>query len=230
MENTEINNMKLWDIVKQPPNWAMKKITGGRLKGMTDIKPQWRYQVLTENFGPCGDGWNYKITERWTNPGPDGQVGANVIVELQVCNNNPIEGVGGSMLVAKESSGLRYNDEAWKMATTDALSNACKMIGIGANIYAGRDETKYDTSNHEKKSKKGDMPNDQAQAIVYCANKHGMTKPELKVFIEWLADREKCGTRDQKIANLLLPDENFMKTMDEYTTHIAEEIHANDVA
>ena len=50
------DNLKLWEAVKQPPASALKPIGGGRLKGMTDIKPQWRYLVMTEQFGPCGFG------------------------------------------------------------------------------------------------------------------------------------------------------------------------------
>ena len=38
-----------------------KKITGGyrKMSGHdSDIKPQWRYQRMTEVFGMCGEGWN----------------------------------------------------------------------------------------------------------------------------------------------------------------------------
>ena len=50
----------------------------------------------------------------------------------------PIVGVGGNHLVTKEKAGLRNNDECWKMAVTDALSVALKMLGVAADIYAGR--------------------------------------------------------------------------------------------
>jgi hypothetical protein len=93
----------------------------------------------------------------WTEPGSDGQIFAFAKVSLfyKVASlasspipddvwSDPIPGIGGSMLVAKEKSGLRSNDEAFKMATTDALSVALKMIGVAADIYAGLwDGTKY---------------------------------------------------------------------------------------
>ena len=60
-----MGNMEYWDKVKRPPVDALKKIGGGRLKGMTDINPQWRYQVMTEVFGPCGLGWYAEICDRW---------------------------------------------------------------------------------------------------------------------------------------------------------------------
>ena len=33
---------------------------------MTDINPVWRMKTLTEQYGPCGIGWYYEITDRWT--------------------------------------------------------------------------------------------------------------------------------------------------------------------
>ena len=42
------------------------------------------------------------------------------------------------MLIVKERQGMHANDEAYKMATTDALSSAMRMIGMGADVYAGQ--------------------------------------------------------------------------------------------
>ena len=50
------DNMTLYNAVRTPPPEALKAITGGRLKGMTDINPMWRIKTMTEQFGPCGDG------------------------------------------------------------------------------------------------------------------------------------------------------------------------------
>ena len=134
--------MEIWNKVKRPPQSALKEIKGGRLSGMTDINPQWRYQALTEVFGPCGDGWKYTITNLRETDGSEGQKTVFAAVDLYVKIDGewsePIPGVGGSMYIAKEKSGLRTNDEAPKMAVTDALSVACKMLGVGADIYRGR--------------------------------------------------------------------------------------------
>jgi len=131
------DNMKVWNAVKQPPPSALKPIMGGRLKGKTDISPQWRYQVMTEQFGMCGTGWSYTVERVWREESPDGQVFAFAEILLYIGEGKPIPGVGGSMLVEKEASGLHASDEGYKMAITDALSVAMKMIGVGANIYAG---------------------------------------------------------------------------------------------
>lgn len=140
----------IWDAVSRPPSTALKQIKGGRLTGMTDVNPQWRYRAMTEVFGPCGQGWKYEIVRTWTEPGTEGQVLAFCEVHLWWRENHgaewdgPIPGIGGSMLITKERDGLRTNDEGFKMATTDALSVAMKMLGVAADIYAGLwDGSKY---------------------------------------------------------------------------------------
>ena len=108
---------------------------------MTDINPQWRLVVLTELFGPVGKGWYTDIREMWTTPGAEGTVVAWCRVELYYREDKdsewskPVMGVGGSMLVAKEKSGLHTSDEAFKMAETDAIGVCCKKLGIAADIY-----------------------------------------------------------------------------------------------
>ena len=140
-------NKRYWDALKRPPVSALKKITGGRLNGKTDINPQWRIEAMTETFGPIGIGWGYTIEKLWTEPASD-EVTAFAIVSVWYMDGDtksaPIHGIGGSMLAAMEKSGLHANDECYKMAVTDALSVALKSIGVAADIYAGLwDGTKY---------------------------------------------------------------------------------------
>lgn len=141
-------NMKHWDAMKRPPVTALKTIKAGRLSGMSDINPQWRLQVMTEQYGECGVGWYYTVERFWTEQGAQGEVMCFVHVHLHTRNGSewsaPITGIGGSALVAKESAGLRANDEGYKMATTDALSVAMKQLGVAADIYMGLwDGSKY---------------------------------------------------------------------------------------
>lgn len=143
-----MNNLELYDKFRQVPETAKKNIGGGRLKGMTDINPMWRIKTLTEEFGICGFGWYYEITDKWieTSMAKD-EITANVKINLYVKRDNewskPIVGIGGSMLVANERNGLYVNDECYKMALTDAISVACKSLGIGADVYWNKDNTKY---------------------------------------------------------------------------------------
>ena len=56
--------------------------------------------------------------------------------------SEPIEGIGGSKQFGK-GQGDGINDEAFKMAETDAISVACKKLGMGADVYWQANETKY---------------------------------------------------------------------------------------
>lgn len=135
------DNLEIWSSLSKPPATALRQITGGRLNGKTDIKPQWRYQAMTEKFGPCGIGWKYTIDKLWTEQGADGQVFAFALVSVFVKWSGEwseaIPGQGGSMLVEKEKAGLFSSDEGFKMAITDALSVSLKMLGVAAEVYMG---------------------------------------------------------------------------------------------
>lgn len=139
-----------YKFLSKPPQWALKEIQAGRLKGRADINPQWRYEAMNDTFGECGIGWRYEVEKLWTEQGANGEVGAFALVNVFIKDretsdwSKPIVGVGGSMLVANEKSGARTNDEAFKMATTDALSVALKFLGVAADIYKGSwDGSKY---------------------------------------------------------------------------------------
>ena len=101
---------------------------------------------MTETFGPIGFGWYYSTSRTWTEEA-NGEVSAHVEIELYIKVGDewskPISGIGGSMLLAKEKNGPHHSDEAYKMATTDALSVAMKQIGVGADVYMGRSDSKY---------------------------------------------------------------------------------------
>jgi len=144
-----MGNLELWESWQAVPKEAQKAIKGGRLSGFTDINPVWRMRELTDRFGPCGQGWVYTVERLWLEP-----AGEEILCFAQVSLSYkdggewsvPIPGIGGSKLLAKESSGPRTCDEGYKMAVTDALSVACKAMGIGADVYWQGGESKYDTT------------------------------------------------------------------------------------
>jgi hypothetical protein len=143
-----MENLKIYNKVKSVPKEAKKPITAGRLKGKTDINPMWRIKALTEQFGPCGFGWYFEITKQWLEPAGE-QVAAFVNINLYVKQEQewslPIPGTGGNMFIAQEKGGLHVSDECYKMALTDAISVACKSLGMGADVYWSNDNTKYPT-------------------------------------------------------------------------------------
>jgi len=142
-------NMDIYNSCKTVPPEAQKQIGAGRLKGMTDINPMWRIKKLTEMFGACGFGWKYVIREQRLEQAGDGQIACFVTVDLYYKQDGEwseaIPGVGGNKFVAKEKEGMYTSDECFKMALTDAISVACKAIGMGADVYYAKDRTKYNT-------------------------------------------------------------------------------------
>lgn len=153
-----MKNLELYNKVREVPTEAKKNIGGGRLKGMTDINPMWRIKTLTEQFGPVGFGWYYKILNKEIIPGANDEQVAIVDIEMFIKIDDewskPIAGTGGSAFVTKERNGLYTSDEAFKMALTDALSVSCKALGVGANVYFAKDKTKYDQVQETQKFKK----------------------------------------------------------------------------
>lgn len=141
------------------PETAKKPITGGRLNGFTDINPMWRFKRLTEVFGQSGEGWKTEITERQIVPGADGEMMVFVFINLYTKTESgewseAVPGIGGSMLIEKERSGLHNNDEAFKMAYSDAIGTACKALGMSEDVYmsgSGSTGSKYQSKKEELK-------------------------------------------------------------------------------
>lgn len=143
-----MENLAIYNAVRSVPGSAKRQIGAGRLKGKTDINPMWRLKTLTEQFGPCGIGWKYVITDKRLEQGANGEVAAFLDIDLFVkvdgAWSEAIPGTGGSAFVAKEKNGHYTSDECFKMALTDAISVACKVLGFGADVYWEADRSKYD--------------------------------------------------------------------------------------
>ena len=188
-----MSNLKLYNAVRSVPENAKKRITGGRLSGMTDINPMWRIKTLTEQFGICGIGWKYVITDKRLEQGANGEIAAFVDVDLYIKIDGewsePIPGTGGSMFVAKERNGMYTSDECFKMALTDALSVACKALGFAADVYFEKDRTKYDTQD-----KKSVLTEKQVNRLFAIGNSKGISPEQIKKAI--IKDYKKTKAED----------------------------------
>lgn len=177
MEKNE--NLRLWEKVRAVPQEAKKPILGGRLKGKTDINPMWRIKVLTEAFGICGFGWYPKIIKSWIENSPQtNEISAFVEIELYIKDSAAdqwgcISATGGSSFVAQEKNGPYMSDECFKMAYTDAISVACKMLGIGADVYWSEDATKYNKEEQQNKVTQANKQQTKAQQPKPAAAKSG---------------------------------------------------------
>lgn len=155
-----MDNLTIYNEVRNVPDSAKRRIEAGRLKGKTDINPMWRIKALTEKFGPCGFGWKYVITDKRLEQGANGEISAFLDIDLFVKADgvwsDAIPGTGGSAFVAKENKGPYTSDECFKMALTDAISVACKALGFGADVYWDADKSKYD------------KPESKPEVVVLC--------------------------------------------------------------
>jgi hypothetical protein len=140
-------NTKLWDLLGRTDPAHTKGFTrGGGFKG-TAIKPMWSYRRMTEEFGPCGKGWGVGEPQFQVVPGPEGEVLVFCTASIWYRQDEAecrVYGVGGDKAVGKNKYGLQTDDEAFKKAFTDAVTNALKMIGVGADVHMGLfDDNKY---------------------------------------------------------------------------------------
>lgn len=200
-------NLAIYNRLRAVPESAKKQIHGGRLKGMTDINPMHRIKQLTEEFGMCGAGWVVEDVRHEFVPGADGEIAVFVSLNLRVRIGDtgemsaPIPGCGGAMYIAMERGALHTNDEAIKMATTDAMSVACKMLGSCADVYWEKDSirTKYSdtaaevpTPKPQAAPKPAPVPKPQAApkpAPVQSAER--LASPEQLAELKWLISEER---------------------------------------
>lgn len=149
------DNMKLWDAVsKTDPSQTKGFKRGGGFTG-TAIKPMWVWKRLTEMFGACGTGWGMDKPDYQVAPGENREVLVYCTVAgwyLDGEAKKHVYGVGGDKVVTHIKENKQYNrperwesdDEAFKKAYTDALMNAFKFIGVGADVHMGLfDDNKY---------------------------------------------------------------------------------------
>lgn len=142
------NYLDLYNRVRAVPAEAKKEILAGRLKGKSDISPLWRIQTLTREFGPAGIGWYTEIADKQVETATNGERAIYLHIRLYIRDekgewSKPIEGFGGAMILSNESKGAYLDDDAFKKAYTDAISQACRSLGIGADVYWANDATKY---------------------------------------------------------------------------------------
>ena len=167
-----MENLDLYNKVREVPKEAQKPFNNGRFSG-TDINPMWRIKKLTEEFGICGFGWYYEITDKWLEKGQDDIIAAfvniNLFIKIGEEWSKPIQGTGGNTFVSKNKNGYQVSDECYKMALTDAISVAAKALGVGADIYFGNDRTKYDTpkDTEPKQDPKATQNTDEPSDIIF---------------------------------------------------------------
>lgn len=158
MSQSDANtNLTIWNELKRTDPKATKPFQrSGGFKG-TQIDPVYRMERMTEVFGPVGQGWGWEQTGQHVS---DGMVFVGVRVWYLPAGEAPkwpetAPGVplnarftgpqwGGDVLTLERGGRTRPNDEAFKMAMTDAIGKALLSIGLAADVYMGLfDDSKY---------------------------------------------------------------------------------------
>ncbi len=141
------DNLRIWSALeKTDPKHTKNFKRGGGFTG-TAMKPIWLTKRLTELFGPCGVGWGM-LEPKFQVVNANDEILVYCTVALWYNesdkHSNSVYGVGGDKVMGKNKYGPFTNDEAFKASYTDALSNAMKQIGVGADIHMGLfDDEKY---------------------------------------------------------------------------------------
>lgn len=140
-------NMRLWERVCVTDPKHVKPITGKQYKGNSP-KPYWIVQRLTEEFGPCGQGWGYSILNERMERLTDTDVLHVAVVRLWYeleGKRGEVEQIGQTKAVYKTSGGsLLVDEDAPKKSVTDALVKCASYIGVAADIFSGMwDDSKY---------------------------------------------------------------------------------------
>ena len=234
----DTEKLSIYNQCKTVPDEAKKEIKGGRLKGMTDINPMWRIKKLTEMFGPCGIGWVIE-NETYTYKESDATGEVTVVYELDLKYmydgewSLPVHGIGGAFFISQERDGLYADDEALKKARTDALSVACKSLGVGASVYWDRDpDSKYESDTEgDTKPARTATPKQQAQAQAPAQKTETKTAPKSTATKEQAP--AKTPSKYQQVAALIKADTTEywnMETVNEWISKtLGKDCRVNDL-
>lgn len=188
-------NLELWDrLGKTDPAHTKGFTRGGGFKG-TAIKPMWSYKRMTEEFGPCGTGWGVCEPSFQVVPGPEGEVLVFCTASIWYGpEKNLVFGVGGDKAVGKNKYGLQTDDEAFKKAFTDAITNALKLIGVGADVHMGMfDDSKYVNTMREQFAD-DKAADDKPKPVSAAEQKRGLEAIEADLLdCHTIADVNKCA-------------------------------------
>jgi len=138
------DNLAIWNALsKTDPAHTKSFSRAGGFKG-TALKPIWIIKMMTDRFGPAGVGWGVNEPSFQVVPA-DGEILVYCTVSAWHGDRaNLLWGVGGDKVTAKRNSGSFNDDEAFKKAFTDAVNNALKSLGVGADIHMGQfEDDKY---------------------------------------------------------------------------------------
>ncbi|MCO7595018.1 MULTISPECIES: hypothetical protein [Pseudomonas] len=155
-------NMRIWDQVDTTDPSATKNFTGmGGFKG-TAIKPTYLMRKATEVFGPCGEGWGWKVledrfdegaplsapTKEWPEAPRINAKLHTIKIQLWYLGKDgqkcTVEHYGHTPFVLLQQGKIITDWEAAKKSLTDAIGKCLQPLGFAADIHMGMfDDASY---------------------------------------------------------------------------------------
>ena len=143
-----MSNMEIWNKLSKSDPKYLKKISFGA-RSFTAIDPQYQIRMMTEQFGPVGQGWGWHNTTRFIDLS-NGDTA--VIADVTVWHTTPGNSFGPFTGCRKffDAEKKRMAEDAPKMAITDGLTKALSHIGCNADVFLGEmDGNKYAADSKE---------------------------------------------------------------------------------
>ena len=155
MSNT-IDNLALWrQVEKSDPAFTKRSQLEGRQ--VTSINAQYLIKLATEQFGPIGQGWGYKIVDERFDQGaplflPQGkdqpllpvghEITHTILLELWYMDDGQrctVSQYGHTPYVyaVNQGSRLKTDNEAPKKSLTDAMKKCLSLLGFAADVFLG---------------------------------------------------------------------------------------------
>ena len=138
-EEQKVNNLELWDKVKQTNPAHTKKVSFGR--GFTAIDPMYQVKTATELWGPYGGKWGMRDIAVTMS---DVKGGDQTIATLTGTFFTPHGSTGTANSIEVVSAKGKMDDEAVKMLLTNTISKELSRVGFNADVFFGMfDDERY---------------------------------------------------------------------------------------
>jgi hypothetical protein len=173
-------NRRVWDAVAQTDPDFTKLVSYGRK--FTAIDGYYNVLRATELWGPFGEGWGYDLKEETIFYPGVAIVTAKVKLTLWY-GDGQTRRVCGPVIATNQlvSDKGHVDDEAFKKATTDALTKTLSYLGFSADVFLGAfDDNRYVEKRKEevKAAKTRELP--AALTQIVGGLKDLKTLPELE--------------------------------------------------
>lgn len=135
------DTLAIWNAVEKTDPRFTKQVNMGRK--FTSVDGQYVIKRMTEVYGTIGEGWTWdaehSVLELKDRTLAVSDVRVKVNGEAGIRQWGPVRAT--NELVSAKG---RFDEDAFKKATTDALTKALSHVGIAADVYLGMfDDNKY---------------------------------------------------------------------------------------